>query len=62
MQVENLDQIIMVVKKWLDDPWLNCTPTTAFKDSMKIECLLVENNYDLMEEVDFFKQLEVDDN
>jgi hypothetical protein len=29
---------------------------------MKIECLIVENKYDLMEEVDFFKQLEVDDN
>ncbi len=52
----------MVVKNWLDDPWLNCTPTTALKDYMKIECLIVENKYDLMEEVDFFKQLEVDDN
>jgi hypothetical protein len=49
-------------KNWLDDPQLNCTSTTAFKDSMKIECLLIEDNYDLIEEADFFKQLEVDDN
>ncbi len=52
----------MVVKNWLDDPRLNCTPTTTFKDVMKIECLLVEDNYDLIEEADFFKELEVDDN
>jgi hypothetical protein len=29
---------------------------------MKAECFLVEKNYGLIEKVDFFKQLEVDDN
>jgi hypothetical protein len=60
--VENLDQIIMVVKNWPNDSWLNCMPTAALKDYIKIECFLVEENYDLIEEADFFEQLEVDDN
>jgi len=60
--VENLDWIIMVLKKWPNDPWLNYMPIVAFKDYMKVECFLAEENYDLIEEVDFFKQLEVDDN
>jgi hypothetical protein len=29
---------------------------------MKVECVLVEDNYDLNEKTDFFQQLEVDDN
>ncbi len=52
----------MVVKNWPDDPQLNCTPTIILKDYMKAECFLVEKNYGLIEKVDFFKQLEVDDN
>jgi hypothetical protein len=51
----------MVVKNWLDDPQLNCTPIVALKDYMKVECALAKENYDLIEEVDFFQQLEVDD-
>jgi len=27
-------------KSKLDDPWLNCTPTIALKDYMKVECVL----------------------
>jgi hypothetical protein len=51
----------MVLKKWPNDPWLNYMPIVAFKDYMKVECFLAEENYDLIEEVDFLKQLEVDD-
>jgi hypothetical protein len=60
--VENLDWLIMVVKNWPNDPWLNYTPTVVFKDYMKVECLLAKENYDLIEEADFLKQLEVNDN
>jgi hypothetical protein len=52
--VENVDQIIMVVKKWLDDPRMNCTPTTTLENYMKIEYSLDEENYDLIEEAGFF--------
>jgi hypothetical protein len=61
LQVENLDWIIMVVKNWHDDPQLNCMPTIVLKDYMKVECALVEKNYDLIEKINFFEQLEVDD-
>jgi len=37
-------------------------PTIALKDYIKTKCFLAEENYDLIEEVDFFEQLEVDDN
>jgi hypothetical protein len=59
--MKNLDQIIMVVKIG-QMTRLNCTPTTVLKDYIKIECFLAEENYDLIEEADFFEQLEVDDN
>ncbi len=62
LQVENLNQIIMVFKNQPDDPWLNCTPTTTFKDYMNVECLLVEENCDVIEDANLKKQLEVDNN
>ncbi len=52
LQMENLDQIIMVVKNWPNDPWLNYMPTVTFKDYMKVE-FLTKENYDLIEEADF---------
>jgi hypothetical protein len=33
---------------------LNCTPTIALEDYMKVEYFLIENDYDLIEEVDIF--------
>jgi hypothetical protein len=52
----------MVVKNWPNDSWLNCTPILALQNYMKIEYSLVEENYDLIEEIGFFEQLQVDDN
>jgi len=54
LQVENLNQIIMVVKNWPNGSWLNCTPIAVLKDYIKTECFLAEENYDLIEEADFF--------
>jgi hypothetical protein len=42
------------------DPWLNCTPIIVLKDYMKVEYALAEENYDLIEKVEFFEHLEVD--
>ncbi len=61
LQMENLDWIIMVVKKWSDDSRLNYTPIAYLKDYIKTKGLLAEQNYDLIEEADFFEHLEVDD-
>ncbi len=60
--MENLNQIIMVVKNWPNDSWLNCTPILAFQNYMKIEYSLVEENCDLIEKINFFEELQVDDN
>jgi hypothetical protein len=40
---------------------LNYTPTTTPKDYNKIECALIEKNYNLIEEADFFEQLLIGD-
>jgi hypothetical protein len=44
----------MVVKKWFNDPQLNCTPFIILKYYMKVERALVEESYDLIKEVEFF--------
>lgn len=45
----------MVVKNWPYDPRLNCMPIVVFKDYMKAQCAIVEKNYDLIEEANFFE-------
>jgi hypothetical protein len=52
----------MVVKNWPNDSRLNCTPILAFQNYMKIEYSLVEENCDLIEKINFFEELQVDDN
>ncbi len=54
LQVENLEWIMMVVKNWLNDPWLiNCTTIVNLKDYMKIEYALGEKNSNLIEKIVF---------
>ncbi len=36
-------------------------PILALKDYMKAGCVIVKENFNLIEEADFFEQLEVDD-
>jgi hypothetical protein len=55
LQVENLDQIIMVVKNWHNDRQLNCTPTVVLEDYMKVKCFLAKENYDLIKEIGSFE-------
>jgi hypothetical protein len=42
-------------KKWPNDPYLNCTPVVVLENYMKVEYLLVEENYDLIEKVEYFE-------
>jgi len=55
-----MDRIITIVKNWHDDLCANCIPNFDFKQYLKIEKLLVEDNYNLIEEHDFFTELQVD--
>jgi hypothetical protein len=43
------------VKSWLDDPCHNCKPNANLKKYLKEGDSLVEENYDLFEEVEFFE-------
>jgi len=49
-----------VVKKWFDDPCLNYSQHKDLTDFLKVESVLVEDNYDLIKESNYFKQLELD--
>jgi hypothetical protein len=50
----------MVVKNWPNDPCHNCKSNANLKEYLKEEDFLAKENYDLREEVDFFEQLQVD--
>jgi hypothetical protein len=58
--VDNLDSIIIVVKNWPNNPHLNCSQHKDLKNFLKVESSLVEDNYDLIEESNYFEQLELD--
>jgi hypothetical protein len=61
LQVQNLDKIITIINNWLDDPCQNFTPYANLKDYLKVEVILVEKNYELIKEVEFFEELQVDE-
>jgi len=56
-----MDRIIIIVKNWCDDLCANCKPNFDFKQYLKIEKLLVEDNYNLIEK-HFLKELQLDGN
>jgi hypothetical protein len=49
-----------VVKNWFDDPRLNCSQYKDLIDFLKVESILAKENYDLIEESNYFEQLELD--
>jgi len=55
----NLDWIITVIKNLLDYRWLHCSTNANFKDYIIVEVVLIENNYELIEESNYFKKLKV---
>ncbi len=50
LQADNLDQIINIVKHWLNDPLFNYKKKMNMKKYIKIKVSLVDDNYDLIEE------------
>ncbi len=61
LEVENMDQIITMVKNWLDDLSANCKPNPNSKQYLKVEESLAKQNYNLIEKHNFWKELEGDD-
>ncbi len=57
LQVENLDWIIIVMKNWPNVPHFNCKKKINLKQYMKVKTFLVNDNHDLIEEVEYFKEL-----
>jgi hypothetical protein len=47
---------ITMVKNWLDDSRLNCTTNSNFKDYVKIEVDIVKENYEFIEEFEYFEK------
>jgi hypothetical protein len=50
---------IIVVKNWLDDSRLNCTTNSNFKDYVKFK-VIVKENYEFIEESEYFEELLID--
>ncbi len=48
LQVQNLDWIVTIINNWPNDPCQNYTPNANLKDYLKVEIVLVEENYELM--------------
>jgi hypothetical protein len=46
--VENLDQIIIMGKIWLDYLHFNCKPNSNLKPFLKMKKFLAKENYDLI--------------
>ncbi len=57
LQVENLDRIIIVAKNWLDDLRMNYMANVSFKDYIKFEVTLTEENYEFIEKSKYFEKL-----
>ncbi len=47
------------MKNWYNDPYLNCLQHKDLINVIKVEHLLVEENYYLIEESNYFEQLEL---
>jgi len=61
LQAENLNHNIIIVNNWPNDVCFNCKKKVDMKEYMKVKASLVDNNYDLIEKVEYFKELHIDD-
>ncbi len=57
--MENLDNIITIVRIWPNDPCINCMPNKTMKDYLKVKGHLVYENYELFEETKYFGDMNV---
>lgn len=49
-----------MVKNWPNDQCLNCSTNANFKDYVKTEVALIKDNYELIEESNYFEEFKVD--
>jgi hypothetical protein len=56
LQVQNLDQIITIINNWPNDSCQNCTPNANLKNYLKVEVILVEEDYGLIKDVMLFDE------
>jgi hypothetical protein len=54
LHVKNLNHISTMTKNWYNDPCSNCLQHKNLINIMKVEHLLVEENYDLIEESNYW--------
>ncbi len=60
LQVINLDKIITIVKNWRNNLCTNFMPNKTMKDYVKVEGSLVNDNFKLIKEVEYFENLNID--
>ncbi len=49
-----------MIKTQFADSYVNYMPNAHFKDYIKVGIVLVEENNELIEEIDYFEELKVD--
>ncbi len=59
--IENLDQIITMAKNCPIHPHFNCKKKVDFIVYVKAKTSLANDNYDLIEKVEYFEELHLDD-
>jgi hypothetical protein len=55
-----MNKPIIMVKNWLNDSHLNCTTNSNFKDYVNFEVVLKKDNYEFIEEFEYFEELLID--
>ncbi len=61
LKVQNLDKIIFIINKWSNAMCLNCTPNVNLKDYVKAKIGLGQDNYEFIEEAEYFEEMQVDE-
>jgi hypothetical protein len=61
LQVQNLDQIITIINNWINNSHLNCTPNMNLKNYLMAEIDLTKDNYEQIKKVEYFEELQVDE-
>jgi len=59
LEVQNLDRIIIIINNQPNDLHMHFTPNAYLKDYLKIKVGLIEDNYELIEKVEYFEELHV---
>jgi len=61
LQVQTLDQIIVIINNSPNDLHLNMTLNVDLEDYLKVEISATKDHFELIKEVQHFKELQVDE-